>query len=128
MKWLLGAGVVATSFFFSLWTMNYFDPLCPKGEITLLNRPFQKFGGTAYIALAPLFDNLSDSSNAPFRSNALVCEDDRPLGPGHSPHTDIGAKGKGRFSHWKDIGFVFSTSDNSDPNANGRTYWAVRPR
>ena len=28
----------------------------------------------------------------------------------------------------KDLGILLSTSDNSDPNVNGRAYWAVLPR
>jgi hypothetical protein len=128
MKWLLGLGIVVTSFFISLWTMNYFDPLCPKGESFRFSKPFQKATGFAYIAAAPQLNSLSDSGDDPVRSSILVCEDNHLLGPGHSKHAEIGTSGKGRFSHWKDIGFVLSASDNSDPNTNGRSYIAVQPR
>lgn len=52
-------------------------------------------------------------------------EDDRPLGPGGSLHVDIRERGKGAWSHWR-FGerpyVLFATSDNSDPNTNGRLY------
>lgn len=55
-----------------------------------------------------------------------VFEDGRELGPGDSIHDDIRKKGLGAYSHWnaQAQGFLvyFSTSDNSDPNTNGRTY------
>jgi hypothetical protein len=50
-----------------------------------------------------------------------------PGGPAHSDHYDIEAIGRGRYSHWKDLGLLLSTSDNTDPNKNGRAYWAVIP-
>ncbi len=52
-------------------------------------------------------------------------EDDRPLAPGGSLHVDIRERGKGAWSHWNFGGVtrvLFSTSDNSDPNTNGRRY------
>jgi FkbM family methyltransferase len=54
----------------------------------------------------------------------IVMEDDRALGPGHSLHEDIRTIGRGRFSHWGP-GLYLSTSDNSNPNTNGRCYTAI---
>jgi hypothetical protein len=51
-------------------------------------------------------------------------EDDRVLGPGQALHDDIRRHGAGRYSHWERT-LYFSTSDNSDPNANGRSYVAL---
>lgn len=129
MKWLGGIAIVVLSFFISLWIMNYFSPPCPQGERVALRGPYQKFPapGVAYIASLPSWDALSDSSDNPTRSNVAVCESNRLLGPTHSIHQEIAEKGQGRFSHWKAVGFVFSSTDNSDPNLNGRQYWAVRP-
>jgi hypothetical protein len=127
LKWLIALGVVVVSFLITLWTMNYFSPLCPQGDIITLNKPFEKSGTLSYFATAPSLVEISDSPATPSRSNAVVCEDNRALGPAHSPHADIAAKGGGRFSHWL-TGFVFSATDNSNPNTNGRSYWAVRPR
>ena len=123
----LGAVAIVFLFFFgTLFIMNYFVPLCPGGKPEFFNGPFPKFGnGVAYSAPAPALDGSADSSTAPARSNYLVCEGGYALGPAHTIHAEISTKGKGRFSHWQAIGFVFSTSDNSDPNTNGRRYWAV---
>jgi len=45
----------------------------------------------------------------------------------HTIHGDIAKQGSGRYSHWGNS-LVFSASDNSDPNTNGRSYWVVQPR
>jgi hypothetical protein len=59
-------------------------------------------------------------------SKLLLFEDGRPLGPGHQPRQDVYVTGKGRYSHYKtangETDLIFSTSDNSDPRTNGRTY------
>jgi len=47
-----------------------------------------------------------------------------PLGPAHCLHRDIRELGFGRYS-WHLGGLWFSTSDNSDPRANGREYHAL---
>jgi hypothetical protein len=123
-------GIVAVSFLVALWAMDYFSPLCPQGTGTALPRPFAKFDplGFAYVGAAPTFDGLSDSSDNSTRSTLLVCENNRRLGPMHSLHAEIAKEGLGRFSHWQGAGFIFSASDNTDPNRNGRNYWVVKPR
>ncbi|MCP5143943.1 MAG: class I SAM-dependent methyltransferase [Gammaproteobacteria bacterium] len=69
----------------------------------------------------------ADTLDAPTRSRLCVFEDGLPLGPAHSMHADIRESGSGRFSHW-DGGatglscLFFSSSDNSNPNTNGRRY------
>jgi hypothetical protein len=68
-----------------------------------------------------------DNTNFPSVSKLQLYEDGRPLGPGHSIHQDIQMLGLGRFSHWANVdgsfeSVRFSTSDNSDPRANSRTY------
>jgi hypothetical protein len=84
--------------------------------------------GLGYIAPAPALDDLADSSDAPLRSPYVVYENDLPLGPAHTIHSEISKLGHGRFSHWKDIGFIFSSSDGTDPTSNGRKYWVVLPK
>jgi hypothetical protein len=127
MKWLYALGIVVASFFISLSAMNYLSPPCPQGRTVALAKPFQKRDGASYFAAEPVLVGISDSSETPSRSNALVCENNRPLGPAHVAHAEIASKGGGRFSHWGP-GFVFSASDSSDPNVNGRSYWAVQPQ
>jgi len=52
-------------------------------------------------------------------------EDGRPIGPTCALHDEVRAVGMGAWSHWVLSGVpivLFSTSDNSDPNENGRRY------
>jgi hypothetical protein len=63
----------------------------------------------------------ADGPDVPHRSELMLYEDDRILGLSHSLHEDVVRYGKGRFSHWGQR-LYFSTSDNSNPNTNGRTY------
>jgi hypothetical protein len=60
-------------------------------------------------------------SDAKGHSTIRIFENGKSLAPAHSIHGDIRRLGKGRFSHWFDHVY-FSTSDNSDPRTNGRTY------
>jgi hypothetical protein len=55
------------------------------------------------------------------RSHLRLFENGIALGPAHCLHVRIRRKGSGAFSHWQDR-LIFSTSDNSDPNFNGRQY------
>jgi hypothetical protein len=98
-------------------------------ENLLLVAPYRKLDGSAYITIrgTAKFEALVDDEAHPNRSPMIVYEDDKPLGPAHSLHRDIAKLGLGRFSHWEKSGFIFSTSDNSDPNSNGRVYRALIP-
>ena len=57
-------------------------------------------------------------------SNLELFENGKPLGPAHAYAIEISTTGAGRYSHWGAVDSVllFSTSDNSDPRTNGRTY------
>lgn len=48
-------------------------------------------------------------------------EDDTPLAPTHALHFRIRSLGGGPYSHWQNR-LLFSTSDNTNPNSNGRVY------
>jgi hypothetical protein len=62
-----------------------------------------------------------DSNAEPTKSILRVFENGVELHPAHTAHQDIRDFGKGRFSHWGST-LYFSTSDNTDPVANGREY------
>jgi hypothetical protein len=62
-------------------------------------------------------DDLADNQ----RSLAILLEDGKPLGPAHALHDVIRSQGRGTFSHWSGQ-LYFSTSDNTDPNQNGKQY------
>jgi hypothetical protein len=123
--------IVMIIFFLTTISLKHFAPFspappCPQGDAVELKPPFRKFGrGFAQVAVVPSLENLSDSLVNPARSKLLVCENNHALGPPHSLHAAIDAQGKGRFSHWAGMGFIFSASDNSDPNTNHRHYRAV---
>ncbi|MFN8390790.1 MAG: hypothetical protein U0136_10910 [Bdellovibrionota bacterium] len=58
------------------------------------------------------------------KSSIVLYEDGRRLPHPHAMHSEIAEVGEGRYSHWESW-LLFTTSDNSDPTQNGRTY-AVR--
>lgn len=132
LTWVLCAvGAAALYFSTALWLKHsYVEPPKPAGELVRLDRPYLALrdSDVVFVAKAPLLDELSDTLEAPERSPFLLYENDRLLGPAHSEHADILEKGHGRFSHWVGSGFIFSTSDGTNPRSNGRTYWAVIPR
>jgi hypothetical protein len=61
-------------------------------------------------------DRLEAAANSQWQ----LLEDGAELTP-HARHDAIIAAGKGLYSHWYNK-LYFSTSDNSDPNTNGRKY------
>lgn len=77
-------------------------------------------------ALQGLVRVTPDTSRTPDASRLSLLEQDRLIGKPHSIHAEISAAGKGRYSHWGDM-LVFSSSDNSDPRTNGRSYAVAFP-
>lgn len=109
---------------------SYVPEQAPAGAVFDLKRPFLRFSannGFSFYALAPTLDSLADSDDDIKRSPFVIYENDRPLGPAHSRHPDIAELGYGRFSHWTKVGFIFSSSDRTNPASNGRQYWVVLP-
>jgi hypothetical protein len=102
---------------------NFSSPISTRIR---LKGPFEKKTENRWQISLKGFADKSDNDTAPKRSKFVLFEDETILGPAHSSHEDIETLGEGRFSHWKG-NLNFSTTDNSDPNQNGRTYWAVLP-
>jgi hypothetical protein len=75
-------------------------------------------------AYEPLFDIDGDGLRHARRAATRVYEDGRRLGPAHQPHDYIRQSGLGQFSHWGST-LHFSSSDNTDPRTNGRSYTIV---
>lgn len=99
-------------------------PFAALTEITEpipLNGPFKARPPFGWIAAEPEWSPYSSGMDDAFRSVLEVLEDGTPLGPRNASTEDIASLGAGRYSHWTDS-IYFSTSDNSDPNTNGRTY------
>lgn len=62
-----------------------------------------------------------DSADEPQASGLVLYERDLMLGPAHAPLAVIAKTGLGAYSHWHGQ-VMLSSSDNSDPNTNGRRY------
>jgi hypothetical protein len=127
-----GMAVVFVTFLATLRALDTLGTSCPAGERFELTRPFPpasppSSGGRSFANSVPALESFADSMTGPNRSPVIVCEGNIPLGPEHALHSDIAAKGAGRFSHWGPY-VIFSSSDGSDPNANGRSYVVVKPR
>ncbi|MET4240141.1 hypothetical protein ACVWXN_001574 [Bradyrhizobium sp. i1.4.4] len=130
----LGLGLLALYFPVAIYLKySYFPPPEPPVIRTFMLPPFTKVDGdghayqasSEYIAsLDALADSRDDSASSPI----LIYENDKPLGPAHSSHEDIEKIGYGRFSHWRGMGIIFSASDVTDPNTNGRRYTVVVPK
>jgi MoaA/NifB/PqqE/SkfB family radical SAM enzyme len=93
----------------------------PPGGPSDIAPPFHRESGFCCTVLLANLQEWADSEEDPRSSPVILLEDGKALGPAHSIHDDIRAQGGGRFSHWGSR-LWFSTSDNSDPNTNGRRY------
>jgi hypothetical protein len=107
----------------------------PRGSLVVaLYPPYLNERGTAWLAEHMLpFDQkqllpyADDPKVEVGHSPVMIYEEGKPLGPAHSNFAQISKIGQGRFNYWIGQGLIFSTSDGSDPNRNGRRYWAVVP-
>lgn len=88
------------------------------GAVTLQG-PFRHDTGHAYTVVAP--EGWAADGVDGNHSRLVLREDGVELGPGHKAHDTVRNDGGGAFSHWGRT-LWFSTSDNSDPNINGRAY------
>lgn len=122
---------VAVYFSVAFWLkQTYVEPTKPSGQLVVkLERPFFALQGSdvAFAVKAPQFEHLSDTMKSSRQSPFVLYENATRLGPPHTEHAELAKHGRGRFSHWNEAGFIFSSSDNSSPRTNGRTYWAVIP-
>lgn len=89
-----------------------------------LRGPFQKESGHAWQILLTDLALQSDGMEDPYRSRLVLLEDGQALWQRHALHELIRQEGRGSYSHWRDY-LLFSTSDNTDPNTNGRAYEIV---
>ena len=102
----------------ALYLHYSYVPIPDPQKVATLTGPFLKLDNTAYQVLVPRIDGLADVDWDTTKSTVVLLEDGRPLGPPHTPSKVI----DGSYSHRRGEGIVFSASDNSNPNTNGRTY------
>lgn len=89
-----------------------------------LSPPYKKEMGNAWTVSLREYASISDNSDNRRRSSLLLIENGNPLLSNHAHHDEVRNVGNGAYSHWLDTLF-FSTTDNSDPNTNGRVYEIV---
>ena len=128
--WVLAAAGFAAYFAAAGWLRYGFVDPRPKGTLVMrLKPPFERHRNAAVSRanILPLALHADDEHiKYDARSPLIVYEGTVPLGPAHNSFDDIDEIGMGRFTHWPGL-IAFSASDNSDPNTNGRRYWAVLP-
>lgn len=96
------------------------DGYAYNADIGAIVIPAQKISLWSHCSINRNIES-GDTDNALTRSTLQLFEEGKPLGPAHSPHDYIKKEGNGRFSHWNNVLYL-STSDNSNPRINGRTY------
>jgi hypothetical protein len=131
---ILGASALVYAIFLpiALWLQHSYvpPPYAPPPPHPGKPWPLQTIhqyggGGIAFHAHVDAFDSLADDNADEQHSPVVLYEDGKPLGPAHSVILDVIRDGRGRYTHWKGVGMIFSSSDNTDPTKNGRHYWVV---
>jgi SAM-dependent methyltransferase len=118
----LKTGEGCTEYIFTRPGRNLFwDTIASSRRQKLLSGPFVHLRGKAYHAPLPDLASSADHGGELRRSQLMLYEDGAMLGLAHSVHDHVARFAGGRFSHWGDS-LVFSSSDGSDPNTNGRAY------
>jgi SAM-dependent methyltransferase len=118
----VNAGEANTEYLFRRkGSRNYWDDVLLNHSEETLPAPFAHRAGAAWTARLVQYRGVADSLESRQRSRLMLYEDGVPIGFAHAPHSHIEKYGCGRYSHWAD-GLIFSATDNSDPNTNGRRY------
>ena len=89
-----------------------------------LPTPFVQQDGLSWTAQLPDLVGRCDQCLAPRGSTLMLYDGDQPIGLTHFMHAHIVKYGSGRFAHWQDY-VLFSTTDDSDPNADAARYTYV---
>lgn len=105
---------------------TWLDPLFASRHSLTLPPPFAPNDSApqpcmVWRASLPQWARYADTARESRRSTLLVWEDGRCLSFPHCRYINMRHFGCGRYRHWEDS-LYFTTSDNSDPNTNGRAY------
>lgn len=100
---------------------NHWDALLAARSVTPLQGPFKQLSAHVWQAAVPE-SLVHDTRQTPQASLVRLLEDTRPLIFPHCHREALEAFGGGRYHHEEPGKMLFSTSDNSDPNLNGRNY------
>jgi hypothetical protein len=89
-----------------------------KPPEVVLAPPFQHDEGHAWtVALPPEISSLNEAE----KLSMMLFEGETRLLPTNAMQVDVRRQGGGAHAFWPEL-LCFSTSDNSDPNTNGRRY------
>ncbi|MDN3274945.1 hypothetical protein QWJ07_11855 [Frankia sp. RB7] len=96
----------------------------------VLRGPFTQIGSHAYVTYRKIAGAKGDTSTEPRRATLELTENGKALGPAHVLRSLVDTLG-GSYIFLQTGAdppvLIFSTSDNSDPNTNGRVYRATDP-
>ena len=101
---------------------NYWDEYISDKKIIKLTPASKCEGGNAWSIGVDDYMNSADSEESPKKSTLMLYENGVPMGFPHVSLKHIARHGKSRYAHWKNK-IIFSTTDNTDPNTNGREYY-----
>ncbi|UQD96757.1 hypothetical protein [Bradyrhizobium japonicum] len=99
----------------------------------ILRPPFDHHTNYAYVVGVAAGWSEVDDEHGEQSSTIEVYENGVRLGPAHSSVSDVVMIGGGRYRYMEvdsvnhTSGIIFSTSDNTDPNTNGRLYRVFNP-
>src|SRR6185437_6658743 len=100
-------------------------------DASILRPPFHPAGTNTLGYWTGLVIPFADTDDNGHRASLRLYENGVRLGPANASASDIENKGQGRYRYVQaNMGriLIFSTSDNSDPNTNGRTYFVDDPQ
>lgn len=100
---------------------TFLDPLFQSRKVIQLENKFEVNDSLIWRYKLPQFADLADTRENPRQSPLLIWEDGVPLSFPHCAYESMLNFGAGRYRHWGDS-IYFTTSDNSNPNTNGKKY------
>jgi hypothetical protein len=129
MRPIIVAFAVAAAFLPVAW---YLDATYkPSLDADMLRKPFTRIGPKAYVAYHRIAGAKGDVLTDPRRATLELTENGKPLGPAHALQSEVAIMGGGSYIFLQTgedpPALIFSTSDNSDPNTNGRVYRVTDP-
>lgn len=129
--WFKGVLITFALYLPSAWWLEHSykpDPTGPPPSAGIRVRILRSY----YAPMTPIAvtarGQVGTFETVPDLNRIEIWEDNRKLGPGCSTINEIVSLGMGRFLVEGGNRFTWSSSDNTDPMTNGRTYWVVRPQ
>ena len=119
-NWILGLGALAA---FVLFVHNYGFSLLPAERIPMLPARMQPIWKFSYVYS---FDGSQPDLPLNWRNRTEILENGEPLQHNRIGEAEVQLVGGGRWLH-EPGRLIFTTTDNSDPRKNGRSYILKSP-